>query len=354
MSDIDHLAERFPILGRSVRKTKLADLPTPVNEHRIRLAGREHELLIKYDNLTSPLYGGNKVRKLEYLLCPASRKPVRRFATFGTVGSHHALATALFARQAGYDCTCFLVHQRKTAAVPVTLNLLLQSGTEILRFGGPYNKRIATLRKNLWHRDVWVVPAGGSSWRGTLGFVNAGLELAAQIESGAIPVPDQLYVATGTMGTAAGLALGLALAELPTTVQAIRVSHTHIANEDILHRLITKTALMMHRLDQSVPQDLEKRVNICLRHEFFAAGYAHSNAEIDAAVVFADQQLQLKLETTYTGKAMAALLSDLASGAANCGQVLFWNTVNSVPLAVAVDAPVDSERLPAEFLSYFS
>jgi len=354
MSEIDHLAERFPALGRGIRKTKLARLPTPVVAQRVRLAGRAYELWIKCDNLTSELYGGNKVRKLEYLLSPPGRRPVRRFATFGAVGSHHALATALFARQAGFDCTCFLAHQRKSAAVPATLNLLLQGGCELVRYGGSYGNRIAMLRKYLWQRDARVIPLGGSSWYGTLGFVNAGLELAAQIEAGELPVPEKLYVASGTMGTAAGLALGLALAELPTTVQAVRVSHAQFANEKILHKLMSKTALMMRRLDQAIPRDLEKRVNIRMRHEFFAGGYAHSNAETDAALVFAEQQLQLRLEATYTGKALAALLSDLRHPAADEGPVLFWNTYNSVPLVIAADAPLDSERLPAEFLTYFS
>jgi len=352
MSETDLLAQRFPELGRQVPRTGLADLPTPLTSHRIKLPSGERRLLIKCDNLSSPLYGGNKVRKLEYLLAPPARRTVHRIATFGTVGSHHALATALFARREGFACTCFLAHQLKTPAAPRTLRLLLANDCEIVRFGGAYAKRIQTLRDHLRHRHVRVIPAGGSSWYGTLGFVNAGLELAAQIESSGLPVPERLYVASGTLGTAAGLALGLALAELPTSIQAIRVSHTDIANEDTLHRLISKTAAMMYRLDRSVPQDLQQRVNICLRHEFFAGGYAHSNAETDAALRFASQHLQLRLEATYTGKAMAALLSDAESP--DLGQLLFWNTYNSAPLEDLTDAEPDSDRLPPEFLSYFS
>ena len=354
MSDIDYLAERFPELGRRLGRVRLAELPTPVRTQRVLLADRERTVLVKHDNLTSAVYGGNKVRKLEYLLAPVGRKPARRLATFGTVGSHHALATALFARDAGYECTCFLAHQRKTAAVPATLNLLLHSGTEIVRYGGAYAERVRILRQHLWNRNARVVPAGGSSWYGTLGFVNAGLELAAQIEAGEIPAPNLLYVATGTMGTAAGLALGLALAGLPTEIQAIRVSHTAIANEDVLHRLIAKTVLMMNRLDACVPRDLAQHVNIRLRHDFFAGGYAHSNEETEAALKFARRHLNLHLESTYTGKAMAAILSDLGTSAAKSGPVLFWNTYNSAPLELSADAPADSASLPQEFLRYFT
>ena len=69
-----------------------------------------------------------------------------------------------------------------------------------------------------------LVPSGGSSWRGNLGFVSAGLELAAQVEAGALPEPAQLFVAVGTGGTAAGLALGLRLGGLATRIVAVRVS----------------------------------------------------------------------------------------------------------------------------------
>lgn len=354
MSDSDYLAERFPALACRLGKLQLASLPTPVGRREIRLGGTATELLIKYDNLTSPLYGGNKVRKLEYLLRPATRRPIRRFATFGTVGSHHALATALFARHRGFECTCFLAHQRATNAVPATLNMLLRNNAEIVRYGGAYHERLQILRRHLWQRDAWIVPAGGSSWYGTLGFVNAGLELASQIAAGDVPLPDRVYVATGTMGTAAGLALGFAMAELPVAVHAVRVSHDNIASEQALHRLIDKTVSMMHRLDRSVPQDLARRVKIILRHEFFAGGYAHSNDDIEAALHLAREQLDLELEATYTGKALAALLSDAASGAKDSGTLLYWNTVNSVPLNTASDRPPDNTRLPPEFLRYFS
>ena len=129
----------------------------------------------------------------------------------------------------------------------------LQIGTEIVRYGGAYAKRMKTLREHLWGRSAWVVPAGGSSWLGTIGFVNAGLELAEQVLAGKIDCPDRVYVATGTLGTAAGLGLGLAAAGLGTEVHAVRVSHTSIANEEILHRLVAKTAKMMRLRDETVP-----------------------------------------------------------------------------------------------------
>jgi len=226
MSDTDYLQARFPLLGEKLPRMHLANLPTPVRALELDLGPEKRSLSIKYDNLTGSIYGGNKVRKLEYIFPRALAKGCKRIATFGATGSNHALATALYARHAGFECTCFLSHQAKTALVAGTLNKHLQNHTDLIRYGGAYNSRINTLRENLWGKDAWVIPMGGSSWLGTVGFVAAGLELSAQIENKEIPLPDRLYVGSGTMGTAVGLALGLAIAELETEVHAVRVSDT--------------------------------------------------------------------------------------------------------------------------------
>lgn len=340
------------MLAERLARVPLATLPTPVREIRYARPGRTRSLWIKSDNLTGEPYGGNKVRKLEYLFRPPVVKRRRRIATFGAVGSHHALATALYSRQLGFACTCFLSHQTRTTSVPATLNMHLRIGTELVPFGGSCEDRVATLRRYLWDRNAWVIPAGGSSWLGAVGFVNAGLEVADQIARGDLPVPHRLYVASGTMSTAAGLALGLALANLPVTVHAVRVSHTSIANEAVLARLMHKTTMMLNRIDPSFPANLADRARVVLRHEYFGRGYAHSNAATDAALATAAEQFDLTLESTYTGKAMAALLDDVDADRRD-EPVLFWNTYHSAPLDVAADRPLDAEKLPQEFLGYF-
>ena len=166
-------------------------------------------------------------------------------------------------------------------------------------------------------------------------------------------MPDRLYVATGTMATAAGLALGLALRDLPTEVQAIRVTHELIGNRAGMRRLMTKTATLMHQLDPSIPQNLADRTKLEYRDEFFGDGYARSNKETDRAIAFARDEFGLSLEATYTGKAMAALLQDLKSPAFAEQSLLFWNTYNSRPLPVSGDRPDDTAGLPGEFLRYF-
>jgi D-cysteine desulfhydrase len=351
MSVVNYLDAMYPTLGERVGKVQLANLPTPVSRVEILHAGKRHRFSIKRDDLSGDMYGGNKVRKLEYLLKPHTRHPVKRIATFGTVGSNHALATAIFARNLGFECTCFLAHQRNVVTIAPALITHALIGTEIIRFGGSYSARLKTLRQNLWGRNAWVVPMGGSSWAGTLGFVNAGLELSAQIDADEIPAPARLYVATGTMGTAAGLALGLALAGLPTEVHAIRVSETGICNERRLQALIEKTATMMRHYDESVPAGLADNTKIRLRHAFFAGGYAHSDSRTEDAVRIAGEQLGLTLESTYTGKAMAAVLSDQEQKSFH-GESLFWNSFSSAAVPLSANNGVDRSRIPAEFRRY--
>lgn len=349
----DTLGKQYPRLAAQLPKCSIADLPTPLEE--VDLPGRASAagILVKRDDRSNKLYGGNKVRKLEYLLQRAKDREARRIATFGTVASNHALATALFAKALGFDCTCLLSHQAKTPKAPVALNMHLRNSTDIVRFGGSRHSRVATMRKALQHRHCWVIPTGGSCWLGVVGFVNAALELIEQLRSSGESMPDRVYVANGTMGTTAGLALGLALADINTEVHAIRVTHEFVANPDAMQRLIAKTAIMLHRLDSTVPADINRRCNVIFRDEFFGDGYARSTPAADRAIRYARDELDLLLDSTYTGKAMAALMHDAAAGFLKRRKVVFWNTHNSRILPVSAARPADLSALPDEFLRYY-
>ena len=350
---MDYLKNKYPLLGAALPKLSLSTLPTPVNSLAINTGAGSHKLAIKFDNLTGQLYGGNKIRKLEYIFAHAIKKQCESVATFGAVGSNHALATALYARHLNVDCTCFLSHQVKTSQVPTVLNKHVQNKTRLVRFGGSYKTRLATLRENLRGQRTWVIPMGGSSWLGNIGFVAAGLELAQQIESGDVEKPDRIYVGCGTMGTAVGIALGLAAADLNIEIHAIRVSDKSITNRQDFDRLLRKTAVIMRQLDNAVPAQLASRTNVTIRDEFFGPGYAQFTAETERAIKIAKEQLGLTLECTYTGKAMAALLADLKNSDSNKRKVLYWHTYNSVPINIPGDQPLDTKAIPAEFLKYF-
>ena len=349
----DYLVNAYPGLSGKLRKVALANLPTPTGTGSVPTAAGGREIGIKYDNLTSAYYGGNKLRKLEYLLQRAIDRRAKRVATFGSVSSNHALATALYAQRLELGCTCLLSDQVKTPAIARALRMLMQCGAEIVPYGGGYRSRIATMRHHVQGRRSCVIPLGGSSWLGTAGYVAAGLELAGQVEAGEIGSPARIYIAAGTMGSAAGLALGLALAGLESEVQAVRVTPETIMNRERLERLMAKTAVMLNRLDPGIPIDIHRRARIEIRHEFFGDGYAVSNPATDAAVATARDALSLWLEPTYTGKAMAALLHDAAEPRYSDTSLMFWNTYNSNPLPEMPGSAVDFGRLPGEFLHYF-
>ena len=348
----DSLATAYPLLGDRLRKVVIADLPTPVSTIRFDTPAGPRTVSIKHDDVSSAHYGGNKIRKLEYLLQRAKERGAERVATFGAVGSNHALATAIFARRLGLECTCILTDQKKTPNIPRALNMHRRIGTEIVRYPGSAD-RLATYRRCLQGRRSWVVPLGGSCWLGAVGFVNAGLELAGQVAAGEVATPHRIYIANGTMGSAAGLSLGLALAGLATEVHAVRVVARHITNPETFGRLLRKTAVLLNRLDPSIEASALDRTQLRWRDEFFAGGYAVADGITADAVSVANEKLGLALETTYTGKAMAALLHDLAAENYAEEHYLFWNTYNSQPLPVTTERPRSAGNIPAAFMSYF-
>jgi D-cysteine desulfhydrase len=348
------MSDRHETILRSLearlQRVTLAELPTPVVNGRLDCSWGSRQIAVKRDDLSGERYGGNKVRKLEYLLQRAREKGANRVATFGTVGSNHALATSLYAHALGIPCTCLLMHQRKTPGCARALRVHAQLGTEIVRFGGDRRERVRTMRRYFQGRGVWVIPAGGSNWLGAVGFVRAGLELAAQVSAGEAPLPHRLYVANGTMGTAAGLCIGLAIAGLPTDVHAVRVTHDFVANPKAMRRLIRKTVEMLRQLGLQLPAGLDASARLRFRDEFFAGGYAHTDEATEHAIATARDSLDLSLESTYTGKAMAALVHDLRTSRLAGENLLFWNTYNSRPLPPAEAAVAG---IPEEFQRYF-
>jgi len=348
----DFLGSAYPRLAGPLQKTALADLPTPVVNLEFDTTAGPRSIAIKRDDLSNTQYGGNKIRKLEYIFHRATERGAQRIATFGAVGSNHALATAIFARDCGFECTCFLAGQRRTPNIARTLNMHRRIGTEIVRYGGSVDQ-LSTFRRYLQGRRSWVVPLGGSSWLGAVGFINAGLELASQVDAGVIGCPDRIYIANGTMGSSVGLALGLELAGLPTELHAVRVVDDRFASPPTFDRLLRKTAMMLRRLDPTVPEDLADRTRVRWRDEFFAGGYAVADEITREAVRIAADELSLTLETTYTGKALAALLHDITSTAYKDERFLFWDTYNSRPLPVGGERPETRDNIPKEFMTYF-
>jgi D-cysteine desulfhydrase len=170
-------------------------------------------------------------------------------------------------------------------------------------------------------KGLVVIPPGASSASGTLGYVAAGMEIAAQARTGVCPDPERVYVALGTGGTAAGLALGLAIEGLDTEVVAVRVASRATGNFAFLNLLAYKSMKILQKagIEMEMP-----KLNIKVDSRFIGPGYAVATKESLDSMECA-KTAGLSLETTYTGKAMAALLADRRAHS-RPGPLMFVNT----------------------------
>ena len=307
----------------------LADTPTPITELPAPPAfpGR---LFAKRDDLTSTLFGGNKVRKFEYLLADAERHGARALVTMGGIGSNQALAAALHGRARHHTVELSLVRQPVTEAVRRTARGIAASGARV-RYaasfaGGVYNARRAVRARRRAGDRPYYIPLGATNSLGTLGYVTAALELARQVAEGECPPLDCLFVAAGTCGTAAGLIVGGRLAGLRTRVVAVRVAHPAITTRALLLWHTRRTAALLARLAPRAPRLRFRWSDITVVGADAGAGYGRVTAEAERAIEWAGPYLAL--EPTYTGKAMAACL-DRCGSQARDHTVLFWNTHNA-------------------------
>lgn len=196
-----------------------------------------------------------------------------------------------------------------------------------------------------------LIPPGGSSAPGVVGFVNAAFELKEQVQKGDTPEPDLIYVATGTMGTAGGLMLGSRAAGLKSHVVAVAVGDQRFVNAKKMLALLRRTNAYLCSLDKSFPMCSFGESDIEIRHDFVGPGYAHFTEEGMSAAARMQQFEGIRLEGTYTGKALAGLVHDVTERG-RTGTTLFWNTFNSRDLSDEI-ADRDYHELSACFHRYF-
>lgn len=321
------LETRFSGVSRRIARLPIGDFPTSL-EH---LGDANSGLWVKRDDETHTVYGGNKVRKLEYLLGDALARGCDSVVTFGGVGSNHALATALHSRSAGLDCSCMLMQQRRTDFIESTLQRHQTNETTLCRSASSRTQRIAQMRdlRDKKAGGLSVVPMGGTSPLGSIGYVNAAFELARQWRGAELP--ERIYLPAGTMGTAAGLAVGFDLLGWPTQIIATRVVSPSQCNDAAMATLCTKISRRLHQADNRIPYRCTIGPRVTIRTEYLGEDYAHATDASKAAVQHSAEHWGLPLETTYTGKAMACLLEDLAAAPADRKPWIFWHTYNGRP-----------------------
>lgn len=332
----------------------LSALPTALETAgRLGAAIGATDLLAKRDDLAGTVYGGNKVRKLEYLLADALARGCEAVFTFGAAGSNHALATAIYAQQVGLKCHAVLVDQVQTPWLANTLRWHALAGTIVLPAlnAASVQAETARLRESAGFAagKLYEVPWGGSSPVGSLGFVDAGAELAAQLAAAGLRGPFRIYLPCGTMGSVAGLLLGLCNANVAATVVAVKVVPQQVVDRvAVMRNALAIRALLPPAL--RVAQDrLEAQLEF--RPEFAGEGYAIPTPECIEAVALARDLAGMTLDTTYSGKALACLVADARSGRLAGHTPIFWQTWNTRPYPPGLSR-VEKHALPEEFHKY--
>ena len=330
-----------PLAAVDLPRLRLADLPTPVEPVDV---GGPAPLWVKREDISATPYGGNKVRKLEWTLPQAAARG-GHIVTVGAVGSHHALATAFYGAREGIRVHVVLIpqpdhpHVRENAAITARYAHRVWPAANEAAAGVAIVRAYLAAWREAGRRPLllWI---GGSTPRGTTGWVGAGLEIAAQAAAGEVPPPDRVYIAGGSGGCVAGLVLGLGAAGLATRVHAVRVADRVFMNRPVTMLLAHRTRRLLAAHGLRLPPPRSEA--IVIEHDAIGGGYGVPTVAGEAAIADA-HDLGLELESTYTGKTFAAAVAARRSRPAD-ETILFVDTVSSADLTPL--APADPDDLP--------
>ena len=324
------LFRAYPPLAQHIPWISLGDLPTPIEKLGSSLRLPEGKLWVKRDDLTSPVYGGNKVRKLEHLLEDARLRGRKSLITIGGLGSNHSLATAIHGGRQGLNVHLCLSDQPVTKYVRRNLAGFLAAGAKIhycqnTKDAYRYSRRLFRELKGKGEAPYFIL-SGGTCGLSNVGHVNAAFEIAEQVKAGLLPEPDKLFVAAGTCGTISGLIAGLKIAGLSTRVVGVRVVDSFPAYPYIIRYYAQKVADYLRKYDRSIPRVRIEKADFDLLTNYLGGGYGVVTVGGKEAVEQAASRISL--ETTYTGKTLAACL-DYCRKADLEEKILFWNSYNS-------------------------
>jgi D-cysteine desulfhydrase family pyridoxal phosphate-dependent enzyme len=317
-------------------RVSLAHLPTPLHDApRLRAAlggpSRCPRILIKRDDLTGLALGGNKARKLEFLIGDALEHRATVVITTGAAQSNHARMTAAAARAAGLGIELVLTAETNS---PVQGNLLLDHLFDAtIHFVPPpadptlatseqeeakVNEVIASLRAR--GERPYLIPVGGSSGVGVLGYFTGTHEWLTQLDAQG-ERPSRLYFASGSRGTQAGITLGAKHFGASYEVYGVAVSGGESFKRDRALRIANEAATIAGIDTHVVESDLQTDQN------FFGPGYGIPTPECVAAIRLVARTEGILLDPTYTGKAMAALIDHARRGVLDpSSSVLFVHT----------------------------
>ncbi len=345
------LFERFPKLAKAIPWISLGEFPTPIT----RLAnveeelGTDCELWLKREDRSSALYGGNKVRKMEFVLADALGRGCDSLIGVGGIGSHQCCAAARFAKEFGLAHGAAMFPQPVTAHVHQNLQYNLWCDTEFFYSPG-YVSTVLKIRSTYeqWQsngRKPYFIYLGASTPLGSLGFVDMMLELREQIDAGVVSRPDRIYTAAGSSGTLAGLLLGQKLAGLDDVeIVGVAVAERATANRLALDYLSDSALANLRSIEPAVPASTEPPWSTMeFDRSHFGGSYGIPTREGMAAMEMLTQLENVTLEATYTAKAMAAMLADARRERGK--KLMMLHTYNGVPYP---DDMPGLEHLPQE------
>lgn len=316
-----HLA-RFP-------RVFLAHLPTPLE--RLDRLGKElggPEIWIKRDDCTGLSTGGNKTRKLEFLMAEALAEGADTVITQGATQSNHARQTAAFAAKLGLACHILLEDRTGSndANYNANGNVLLDhlhGATTSRRAGGTdMAAEMAALARRLQDegRKPYVIPGGGSNPTGALGYVNCAFELLSQANDRGLVI-DHLVTATGSAGTQAGLVTGLKALNCGIPLLGIGVRAPREKQEESVFALALRTA------EKLGCPGIVGRGDVVANTDYVGAGYGIPRDDTLEAIRLFAQLEGILLDPVYSGKGAAGLIDLIRKGRFRKGQrVVFLHT----------------------------
>lgn len=321
-----HLA-RFP-------RVRLAHLPTPLEPLPRLSEALGVELWIKRDDCTGLAGGGNKTRKLEFLLGQAMVEGADTLVTQGAVQSNHVRQTAAAAAAHGLACEIILEERTGSTAVDYTRNgnvlLDLLFGATIRRVPGGTDMaaelEISAEAVRARGGKPYVIPGGGSNAIGALGYVDCAREIVVQADELDMPI-DRIVTATGSAGTHAGLVAGLAVMGADIPVLGIGVRAPKEKQEANVLKLARETAALLGRPDAVTDQMV---VADC---DYVGEGYGLIDQAVIEALKLAARTDGILLDPVYTGKAMKGLIALARAGRFENETVVFLHTGGAQGLA---------------------
>lgn len=329
--------DKAKTLFENIPRTPLGFFPTPL--HRLNNISERYktEIWIKRDDLTGPsIFGGNKTRKLEYLLGKAKEEGKDYIITYGATQSNHAMQTAIACRKVGLKAILYLVAVVPPGEGRPLGNLLLDrimdaeihiepcpsgdANEAMEKARGAASARMQELEAEGF--SCYEIPTGGANATGSLGYVQALMELNEQIlQQPDLPGFDYIYHATGSGGTLAGILAGKELLQedfklVPVDVGLVKPGYKEKA------AALAEEALALLGMEAAIEAD-----SFMIEDRFTGPGYEIPSQESSSALKELALEESILVGPVYSAKAFAALLGHLHSGEIKQNQrVLFWHT----------------------------